>query len=72
MRRFHLERDEDATGVSGTGYVAEGVLWSNGWVSMTWLTQWTSVVTYPQGIEAVEYIHGHQGMTRVVWDDPEE
>lgn len=71
MRRFYLQRDEDATGVSGTGRVAEGVQFSNGWVALTWLTQWTSVVSYPQGIEAVEHIHGHQGRTRIVWMDEE-
>ena len=33
MRRFYLQRDEDATGISGTGKVAEGILFSTGWVA---------------------------------------
>lgn len=68
MRRFSLQRDVDETGVSGTGRVAEGVVFSNGWCAMTWLTQYTSVVFYP-GIEHVQAIHGHQGKTRVVFED---
>lgn len=70
MRRFYLQRDQDATGVSGTGRVAEGVIFSNGWVALTWLTQFTSVVFYP-AIEHVEHIHGHQGLTRIVYLDSE-
>lgn len=68
MRRFHLERTEDATGISGTGRVAEGVEFSNGWCAMTWLTEHTSVAFYPS-IRAVRAIHGHRGRTRIVFDD---
>lgn len=68
MRRFHLQRNEDATGISGTGKVAEGVLWTNGWVSLMWLTEVFSLVTYPD-LASVEKIHGHGGRTLVVWDD---
>lgn len=68
MRRFHLQRDQDATGVSGTGKVAEGVQYTNGWCSMMWLTEVFSLVTYPN-IESVEKIHGHGGMTQIVFED---
>lgn len=67
-RLFHLQRDIDATGVSGTGRVAEGVEFSNGWVALTWLTAHTSVVFYPS-MEDVEFIHGHNGQTRIVFED---
>lgn len=70
MARFHLRRDVDATGVSGTGVVAEGVQFSNGWIALTWLTEHTSVVFYPSMAD-VYHIHGHQGSTIVVWlDEP--
>lgn len=69
-RRFHLERDEDTTGISGTGRVAEGVQFQNGKCSMAWLTEWTSVAVY-ESIHHVEAIHGHEGKTRIVWDDQE-
>lgn len=34
MRRFELHREEDVSGVSGTGVVAEGVAFSDGRVLM--------------------------------------
>lgn len=71
MRRFHLQRDVDVTGISGTGRVAEGVVFSNGWCALTWLTEHTSVVFYP-GIEHVRAIHGHTGSTHIVFEDAVE
>lgn len=68
MRRFHLRRDVDSTGVSGTGRVAEGVEFSNGWCAMTWLSEVTSVVFYPN-LEMLVAVHGHGGNTEVVLED---
>ena len=68
MRRFYLQRDEDASGISGTGRIAEGVQYANGWCSMMWLTEYFSLVTYP-GIDHVEKIHGHNGLTRIIFLD---
>jgi hypothetical protein len=64
---FHLLRLEDESGVSGTGWVAEGAVFSNGWVALTWLGETPSLNFYPS-IEAVEAIHGHGGATRIVFD----
>lgn len=71
MRRFELHRDEDVTGVSGTGVVAEGVAFSNGGpVALRWMSEWpTSVVFHDRGIESLEAVHGHGGRTRIVWLD---
>ena len=38
MRRFVMDREHDASGVSGTGIVLEGVLFSTGIVVVHWLT----------------------------------
>ena len=38
IRRFVMEREQDASGVSGTGFVLEGVLFSTGVVVVHWLT----------------------------------
>lgn len=38
MRWFSMRRDRDASGVSGTGTVLEGVLFSTGVVVIHWLT----------------------------------
>ena len=68
LRRFVLVRTEDATGVSGTGTVAEGVEFSDGWCALHWRSQYTSVAFYPN-ITTLEKIHGHEGLTKVVWVD---
>ncbi len=38
MRRFVMHREHDESGVSGTGIVLEGVLFSTGIVVIHWLT----------------------------------
>jgi hypothetical protein len=66
MRLFELHRDEDSSGVSGKGVVAQGCEFSNGMVCLTWLTPTPCVGVYPN-IKNVESIHGHEGRTRIVW-----
>ena len=69
-RRFELHRDEDLTGISGTGVVAEGIICTDGVGLMRWLTEWpSSVCHYDRGLESIEAIHGHGGKTRIVWLD---
>lgn len=65
MKLFELHRNEDETGVSGTGIVAQGVIFDNGKVSLTWLTSVSSVAVY-DSIEDVVKIHGHEGKTRII------
>lgn len=69
MKKFHLLRLEDESGVSGTGVVAEGCLFSNGYAVLNWLTDHTSLGIYPGGVEELIEIHGHHGKTKVVFDD---
>jgi len=70
-RRFHLERDHDVTGVSGSGHVADGVLFPDGAVAIRWRGEHRSTVCWdaPDGIQHAEAIHGHHGATWIVWDD---
>jgi hypothetical protein len=68
MRRFELHRDQDASGVSGEGVVCEGIEFTNGMCAITWLTPVRCVGVY-ENIKNVEEIHGHEGMTRVVFLD---
>jgi len=44
MKLFHLERTEDASGVSGIGKVVEGVVFDDGTVVLRWLTEVKSTV----------------------------
>lgn len=67
-RRFVLQRDEDVHGNSGTGVVADGTEYSNGWCSLTWRSQYQTGTWY-QSIAIVERLHGHDGKTHVVWID---
>lgn len=66
MRQFHLVRDVDVTGISGTGVVAEGVEFTDGWVAMHWTTSLMSWCFYRSAAE-LEEIHGHNGSTRLEW-----
>lgn len=68
MKRFNLERTEDASGVSGTGNVAQGVEFDDGTVAMRWLTATASTALYAS-MEDVVTIHGHEGRTVPVFLD---
>ena len=68
MKRFLLVRDEDVSGVSGTGAVAEGVMFSTGKCVLAWTTRFRSVAVY-DSLGELEAIHGHDGRTRVFWVD---
>ena len=65
MKLFELRRSEDESGISGTGTVAQGVIFDNGWCALTWLTEHTSVAFYTS-IKEVIAIHGHGGKIEVV------
>lgn len=71
MRRFYLQRLEDETGISGTGKVVEGVMFSDGSVALRWLSNLTSWAIY-RSMAEVEAIHGHGGKTVVDWLDRED
>jgi hypothetical protein len=70
-RRFQLERDADPTGVSGTGVVAEGCLFSDGSAAIRWATSTCSSVFWdaPNAAENIEKVHGHNGLSRIVYLD---
>lgn len=70
MRRFVLQRDEDESGVSGTGLVAEGVVFWDGHAALRWRSNTRSTTLY-DNISDLEGIHGHGGKTRIVWMDGE-
>ena len=37
-KTFHVIRNGDESGVSGTGKVIDGVVWANGWTQIFWRT----------------------------------
>lgn len=70
MRRFIFQRNEDVSGTSGTGIVAEGVQFTDGTVAVRWRSMMASHVIYPN-VHAAEHIHGHGGATVLKWLDRE-
>ena len=64
---FYLKRVEDESGISGTGRVAQGFIFDNGKVAVTWLSEHPSVTVY-DSIGEVTAIHGHAGKTEVVME----
>lgn len=68
MRRFQLERDEDVSDVSGVGVVAQGVEFDDGSCAMRWLSTIPTTTVYASTADVVT-IHGHGGLTRLVWLD---
>lgn len=67
MKIFYLKRVEDESGVSGTGRVAQGFVFDNGKVAVTWLSEHPTVTIY-DNIGEVHAIHGHGGKTEVVME----
>lgn len=69
MRTFILVRREDVTGVSGTGKVVEGVVFSDGSVVLKWVVGEHRSTVHWDSIESVLAIHGHDGKTELVWKE---
>lgn len=79
LLRFYVQRNDDITGISGTGVVVEGVVFSDGWGVTHWLDQapmhepkteiWHKRFLRPGGEDAFTKISGHGGRTKVVWLD---
>lgn len=70
IRRFHLHRFVDHSGVSGTGIVAEGTVYTCGWVALSWLSGKHCVNIY-EDMDTMLAVHGHDGSTEVVFIDPD-
>lgn len=67
-RVFYLNRIVDISGVSGTGIVAEGTVYTSGMVSLSWLSDKRCVNVY-EDFDTMLSVHGHDGSTEVVFLD---
>lgn len=65
MKAFYLLRHEDVHGNSGTGVVAEGVIFYDGTGAFTWLSPEKTVTTF-QSIQTIKRLHSHEGRTEIV------
>jgi hypothetical protein len=66
-KRFKVMRRTDVSGVSGTGHVADGVMFWNGHCVICWRTAASSIAIY-ESIEDLMAIHGHDGNTEIIWE----
>lgn len=68
-RRFYLERSADKSGISGTGFVATGILFPSGKVVIEWIVGDCPSTEQHDSLDNCMEIHGHGDATRVVWID---
>jgi hypothetical protein len=68
-RIFELVRYRDLSGISGTGVVAEGCVFTDGSVALRWRGNNPATAVWPD-LESVLAVHGHHGATEVRWMDP--
>ena len=71
-RRFILYRRHDATGVSGTGIVATGVVWPDGHAALRWKandpTEASSTSVWSSVADLLR-VHGHGGLSKIFYLD---
>jgi hypothetical protein len=68
---FELIRHADISGVSGTGTVAEGCVFTDGSVALRWRGRNPSTAVWPD-LDSIIAVHGHSGSTVVRWLDVSE
>lgn len=68
IRTFRLYRTQDMSGVSGTGIVAEGIVFKTGKTVICWSRSPYSVTVF-DSLEEMLQVHGHHGKTEIQWQD---
>ena len=72
-KKFKLYRKRDKTGISGTGHVAEGVMFCNGKVTCVWTSNVKSVEVLDNFEDfLVLHVHNHNNDSTIVWEDGKE
>lgn len=69
IKRFYLQRNEDESGVSGTGIVVTGVEFPSGQIAIEWSASPVKSVTIYPNVEAMISVHSHGGKTLLKWID---
>jgi len=65
MQIFYLDRIEDESGISGTGHVADGVIFDDGVCVLHW--KFGESTNVYNSIEQVDRVHGHGGKTKIIY-----
>lgn len=71
MKTFYLLRHKDFHDNTGTGVVAEGIIFDSGMCAMTWLTEHPTVTVFDK-IVTVKEVHGHGGRTEIIIEGKHE
>ncbi len=73
-RPFILQRDRDISDVSGTGIIADGVLFPDGHAALHWRGKWPLTTPHPDGMDSIIAIHDHggRGELHVIWPEEEK
>lgn len=56
MRTFKIIRNNDESGISGTGHVIDGVIFASGKTVIEWLSDTSSIAIY-NSFEEFKFIH---------------
>jgi hypothetical protein len=71
-KRFILYRRQDATGVSGAGVVATGVVWPDGHAALRWKAddhEAASSTSVWSSVSDMMRVHGHSGLSEIIYLD---
>lgn len=68
MRRFMMLRRVDETGVSGTGHIADGVVFDDGTTVVRWRTATPGLTSFAT-LDHAKAVHGHDGKTTFEFHD---
>jgi hypothetical protein len=68
MKKFHLHRIKDISGVSGKGIIAEGCQFHDGQCVLSWFGKYHVIGVYPN-MDDILAVHGHEGATELVWEE---
>lgn len=68
MKRFEMHRQVDETGISGTGHIADGIVFDDGSVVIRWRTENPGTTMFGS-LEHAKAVHGHAGKTQFVFRD---
>ncbi|WP_128803686.1 MULTISPECIES: hypothetical protein [unclassified Streptomyces] len=73
-RPFVLRRDRDISSVSGTGIIADGIVFPDGHAAIHWRGRWPLTTPHPDGLDSILAIHDHggQGDLHVIWADEDK
>ena len=68
MKRFKVNRINDVSGITDTGRICEGCLFSDGKVAIRWLGKFSSSVWW-DSLDDCIFIMSHDGNTQFEWID---